>query len=162
MLDDDMENDPGDSFFSLGEPLMTWDISESVHPKFSVWAYSILKPTLEIETRNQRLAPTGRFEKLIGKMYSFSDRDNNDLAVKPPTSEIVEYQYSPNHELIYSNVRSSLIPFAFSISNKYNGENRTQDFEQLVSILLKFGVEADQPNELNRIIKEMREDEKMK
>lgn len=158
VLEDDMDNDPGDSFFSLGEPIMSWDIQESAHPDFCIWAYSVMKPAIEIETLNQRYASTGRFEKLLGRNFKFADRDDNNLAVNPPQIGNVNYEYAGNHELIKKNIRSSLIPFAYTVANTVYNEDPSGDFEQLIAILSKFGVRTDRPEQLRDIIEQLKEE----
>lgn len=156
VLDNDIMNDPRDSFFSLGDPLMTWNMHESVNPDFCVWAYSILKPAIEIETRNQRFASIGRYEKLIERNFKFDDRSKNNTAKNPPRVGNVEYQYAGNHDRIKANIKANLVPFAISVANsdfdKYSAEN----LSKLIQILSKFGVDTDQTDYLNSIIEELK------
>ena len=158
VLEDDMENDPGDSFFSLGDPLMSWDIEESAHPDFCAWAYSVMKPAIEIETRNQRLAKTGRFEKISGRNFKFADKGANNLAISPPQRETVNYIYAGNHELIKLNLVENIIPFAATTANTVYTENQAEELQKLVSILSKLGVETDRPDQLYEIIEQMKDD----
>lgn len=157
VLEEDMDNDPCDSFFSLGDPLMSWDIHESAHPDFCTWAYSVMRPAITIETRNQRYAPTGRFEKIRGRNYKFADRDQKNLAVNPPLEGFVQYQYAGNHDLVKSNLRASLIPFAYTVANTLYAEDRSKDLGYLIDLLSSLGVDTDQPDQLNYIIQQMKE-----
>lgn len=158
VLDGEMENDPRDSFFSLGDPLMSWNIEESVHPDFCTWAYSVMRPAIEIETHNQRLATTGRFEEISGRNFKFEERDSNNLAHNAPKRGVVKYQYSGNHELIKSNLRDCIIPFVAATANTIYSDNRTEEIQQLIAILSKLGIEADRPDQLNEFIEQMKDD----
>lgn len=157
VLEDDMENDPGDSFFSLGDPLMLWNIEESAHPNFCTWAYSVMKPAIEIETQNQRYASIGRFEEITVRNYKFSDRDKNNLAVNPPQRGTVKYMYAGNHELIKSNLRAVIVPFANTIANTVFKENQTEELQKLIAVMTKLGVETDRSDQLSEIIEEMKD-----
>ncbi|PKL20969.1 MAG: hypothetical protein CVV48_10360 [Spirochaetae bacterium HGW-Spirochaetae-4] len=160
VLEEDMENDPCDSFFSLGDPVMSWDIHESAHPDFCTWAYSVLKPVIEIETLNQRYATIGRFEKLFGRNYKFTERDDKNLAVNPPRRDSVSYHYSGNNEGTKSNLVASLTPFAHTVASTGYAENRSEDLEKLVMILSRLGVEVDHPRLWREIIEDMKSYEK--
>lgn len=156
VLDDDMENDPGDCFFSLGDPIMSWTMQESAHPDFCTWAYSILRPAIEIETLNQRFSPTGRFEKIEGRNFRFVDRSASNVAVNPPQRGVVNYQYAGNHELISSNLASGLIPFAATVANTVYSEAPHDELQRLISILSKFGIKPDRPDQLESILEQIR------
>ncbi|WP_219702753.1 hypothetical protein [Marinomonas lutimaris] len=158
VLDDDLENDPCDSFFSLGDPIMSWDINDSSDPSFCKWAYSIMKPVMEIETRNQRYAPMGRFEKIECRNFKFSDRGEDNLAINPPETGIVKYQYSGKHKLIKSNVKHILIPLLQTVYNTLNSEDISyKDFDNLIKIMDKFGIESDKPEQVKYILDEIRD-----
>lgn len=155
VLDSDMENDPGDSFFPLGDPLMSWSIEESTHPDFCTWAYSVMKPTIEIETRNQRLASIGRFEEITGRNFIFSERDEEGIAVNAPRSGSVDYQYSGNHDLIKSNIRDCIVPFVATMANTVFNRSMVNEIQQLIAILSELGIETDQPDQLNGYVEDM-------
>jgi hypothetical protein len=155
VLDDDMENDPGDSFFSLGDPLMSWSIDESTHPDFCTWAYSVMKPAIEIETRNQRLASIGRFEEITGRNFIFSKRNEGNCAINAPRSGSVDYQYSGNHDLVKSSVRDCLVPFVATMANTNFSRNMANEIRQLIVILSELGIETDRPDHLAGYIDDM-------
>ena len=84
VMDEELDEDPGDEFFALGNPLMQWSLADCSHPQFPGWAYSILKPAIEVETANQQYGPMWRFTGLVGGPYEFKDRDSQGLAVNLP------------------------------------------------------------------------------
>ena len=157
VLEEDMDNDPCDSFFSLGDPLMSWDMNESAHPDFSTWAYSVLRPAIEIETANQRYASTGRFERLDGRNYLFSKRGEDNLAINPPKCGAVNYQYAGNHDGIKADLKSILNQFAYVVGNTVFDGDRSRDLEELMKSLSRLGVEVDQPDLWKEIIEDMKE-----
>lgn len=155
VLDDDMKNDPGDSFFSLGDPLMSWSIGESTHPDFCTWAYSVMKPVIEIETRNQRLASIGRFEEIAGRNFVFADRNEENFAINAPRRGSVAYQYSGNHDLVKSNIRDCIVPLVATVANENSNRSMANKIQQLIEILSELGIEADSPEPLIGYIKDM-------
>ncbi|WKE65429.1 hypothetical protein PVT67_17450 [Gallaecimonas kandeliae] len=155
VLDDDMENDPGDSFFSLGDPLMSWSIDDSRHPDFCIWAYSVMKPAIEIETRNQRLASIGRFEEIEGRNFIFGNRDVGNTAINPPRSGTIDYQYAGNHDLVKSHIRECMVPFVATVANTIFSRNMTNEVQKLVSIFSELGIETDRPDHLASYIEDM-------
>ncbi|HCG8575753.1 TPA: hypothetical protein NJ542_004370 [Vibrio parahaemolyticus] len=159
VLDDDLANDPFDSFFTLGDPIMSWNIEESTHVDFCKWAYSIMNPVIAIETRNQRFASIGRFEKIENRNFRFCDRSNDGSAINPPQEGIIEYQYAGNHDLIKSEVSKLLLPLVASITNMpfcfSKVDSKVSDLNKLLYILDTFGVEGELPITIKKFIDEL-------
>lgn len=143
VLDDDMENDPCDEFFSLGEPLMRWTIGDCVHPDFPTWASSVLKPAVQIETINQQYGPVWRFTELVGGTYEFSKRGANNLAVDPPRSGNILEMAPGNRESILEALRCVIGPFANVVSNAGYNDDRSRDLLQLRDSFRRLGFNPD-------------------
>lgn len=157
VLPDDMENDPGDSLFSLGEPLMTWDVEESAHPEFARWAYSIMRPAIRIETLNQRYGAAGRFSTMIGRSYRFSDRGADGLAQYPPSVSKTIYHRPGNRTVIVEDLESILTPFANLVANTNYPSDRSSDLADLKRVLKRLGVEPDRDGSWDALIADMAE-----
>ncbi|HHY0435701.1 TPA: hypothetical protein ACVU31_002490 [Vibrio parahaemolyticus] len=159
VLDEDLINDPFDSFFPLGDPIMSWSLEESTHKDFCKWAYSIMNPVIAIETRNQRFASIGRFEKIENRNFKFCDRKDDGTAINPPIEGITDYQYSGNHNLIQSEANKLLLPLIASITNTpfdiSEIDPKVSDLNQLILILDKFGVKGELPITIKNFISEL-------
>lgn len=157
VLPDDMQNDPGDSFFSLGDPLMTWDPQESADPEFARWAYSVMHPAIQIETLNQRYGAAGRFAKMVGRSYRFRDRGSDGLAQNPPSVGETVYHRPGDYEVIIEDLESILTPFANLVANTNYPSDRSNDLAELKRVLERLGVQPDPDGSWDALIVEMAE-----
>lgn len=155
VLPDDMENDPGDSFFSLGEPLMTWDANDSAHLEFPRWAYSVLQPAIKIETLNQRYGAAGRFAKMVGRCYRFDDRGPDGLAKHPPAVGETIYHHPGDHRIILEDLELILTPFANLVANTLYPSDRSHDLAELKRVLERLGVRPDPDGSWDKLVAEL-------
>lgn len=155
VLPDDMENDPGDSFFSLDDPLMTWNLEESAHPDFARWAYSVMRPAIQIETLNQRYGAAGRFASMLGRNYRFDDRGSDGLAKSPPSVAEMTYHAPGSRQVIVQDLESILTPFANLVANTVFESGRSAELRELKRLLVLLGVEPDRDNQWDTIISRM-------
>ena len=160
VMDDDMENDPGDEFFALGDPLMRWSFADCIDPDFPNWAYSVLKPAIHIETMNQQYGPMWRFIELVGNSYSFAKRDAKGRAVDPPRAGSVLELPPGDLDAILGGLRCVIGPFANLVSNTLYPEDRSGDFLQLRDSFRRLGFEPDPLGRWDAIAQEMAEDAK--
>jgi len=155
VLDDDMENDPGDEFFSLGEPLMRWSIADCVDPMFPAWAYSVLKPAINIEAINLQYGPMWRFVELVGGPYEFANRDANGHAVDPPRAGETLELPPGNRETILGALQCVIGPFANVVSNTVYDGDRSVDLLQLRECFRRLGLDPDPDGRWDTIAREM-------
>lgn len=146
--------------FLLSKPLMTWSLSDCVHPDFPRWAYSVLKPTLTHEEEAQQTARTARFRTLEGRDYRFADRGADGAAESPPNSGQVFQHVTFDEGTIYRRLEDALGPFARWISNR--PMQQEGDDVRLLALRDAFrclDFDPDQHNEWEEIAAEMRSDE---
>ena len=98
--------------FPLGDPLLTWTLEEAAHPEFAAWAYSVLKPAIQVEAWNQRYAPARSIRSLEFNTQQFSDRKNDGTAAHPPFAGDLLHIPPGDGKFIQDAVTSILEPFA--------------------------------------------------
>lgn len=139
------EPDELDDFY-LGDPLMEWTLAEAAQRDFPAWAYSVLRPAVEIETRNQFYAPMWRFEKIEGANYRFEERGDNGLAQSPPAVASVDLMPPGDKEAIWQVLESVLDPFANRVMNEIYDEFPGDKLMAIRDLFRELGVEPD-PND---------------
>lgn len=152
---EELQNDPGDEYFSLGEPLMRWTLADCAHDEFARWAYSVLKPIVRVETANQQNAPMWRFLELIGGPYRFQDRNADGVAAEPPRVGKAHEIPPGDRDAICDALRCVIGPFANLVSNMVFPDDRSGDLLTLRDSLRRLGFDPDSSNRWERIAREM-------
>lgn len=129
--------------FPFDEPLMEWTLAECAHPQFRSWAYSVLKPAIQIEAGNQRFGPMSQFVELVGGSYRFSERTESGVAKSPPAAGNILQVGQGDQKLILDTLRHTLGPFLPISSLTFWREDRSQDLLQLRATLKRLGVDPD-------------------
>ncbi|MAT70110.1 MAG: hypothetical protein CMJ58_11385 [Planctomycetaceae bacterium] len=107
----EMESDPGDDFFWLGDPLMSWTMRDCAHGEFPAWAYSVLAPAIAIESANIDYAPISRFVELKGRSYEFSQRGEAGVPETPPAPGEVTVACPQDAQSIQAALEAVIGPF---------------------------------------------------
>jgi hypothetical protein len=143
--------------FPLGEPLMQWSVIESLHPDFPKWAYSVIKPAVQIETINQRYGPVGRFYPLVGGTYYFNDRNDEGVAGEPPRVGKATEILTENRGLVNDTLLNVLGPFANNVLNTPGLESRGADLLTLRESFRRLGIDPDPENNWDAMASDMSE-----
>jgi hypothetical protein len=155
VLDEDLENDPGDEFFPLGEPLMEWSLSDCAHDQFPAWAYSVLKPMIRIEYLVQHYGALWRFPRLKEQStFKFKNRDSDGKAIDPPQIATIFDIPPGDTKPIREALERVIGPFARSLSNDLR-DDRGKDLLQLRDSFRQLGFDPDPANEWDEIATEM-------
>lgn len=157
VLDEDMDNDPGDEFFSLGEPLMRWRVAECADPQFASWAYSVLKPAIRIEALNQQYGCLSKFTRLTGGPYEFKDRGDNGLAVDPPKVASIGELGIGATDAVLEAMRYVIGSFANWVGNQPTPDDRSDELLRLRDCLRRLGFDPDPDDKWKTIAQYMSE-----
>ena len=141
--------------FPLGEPLMRWSLTDCSEKSFPGWAYQILKPAVEIETRNLQYGPMRRFVALNGGPYEFDAK--NPVVESPPRSGRVLDVPPGDGAIILDTLKNTLGPFAHWVANQVELGGHSDDLLQLRSSFRRLGLNPDPTNEWNEIAAHMNE-----
>jgi hypothetical protein len=141
--------------FPLGDPLMQWSIADCTHPQFRIWAYSVLKPAVLIESGNQRFGAMSRFVELIGDTYRFEERHESGQAVDPPRPGKILQAGPGNRQVILDTLRHSIGPFANLVANTVWNDDKSEDLLQLRGCLRRLGLDPDPTNDWNILADDM-------
>lgn len=154
VLPDEMDH-PDD--FSLGEPLMKWSISESLHEEFPKWAYSVLKPAIQVEAANHLYGPMWRFVELVGTNYEFKDRDAEGLAPNPPEPGKIKNIPPGDPRRVNAMLKDILEQFANGIANTPGLEPRADELLKLKASFRLLGIDPDPTDKWEVLAAEMHE-----
>lgn len=133
--------------FPLAEPLMRWSIADCAHPQFPLWAYSILKPAIDVERANQRYGPMGKLVKLIGGPYEFNDRRPDGLPADPPRAGDRIEGYPQEEREVMEALRNVIEAYADLVLNsRVLGERGEPTLRQLRDTFRELGFDPDPTN----------------
>jgi hypothetical protein len=153
---EEMAQDPGDDYFWLGEPLMSWTIADCAHPEFPGWAYSVLAPAIAIERSNLQSAPLSRFISLKGRSYSFADRNEEGVAVSPPSIGSVTNECPQNAQAICDALETVIGSFV-KLKVERSPSDPTKAIRELRELLRSLDFEPDPRNEWDGWLAEIAE-----
>jgi hypothetical protein len=143
--------------FPLGEPLLSWSLADCTHRDFPSWAYSVLKPAIEIEALNLHYGPASRFFELKGDGYKFCDRNETGCAPNPPSIGEV-WDYVPREiGKMFEALEHSMGPLAYAVSNTLGMEDKGPVLTQILSLMRNLGIDPDPTNKWPNLIKDMSE-----
>lgn len=139
----------GDGFddFPLGDPLLVWTMEDAAHPDFPAWAYSILKPAVEIEAWNHRFAEAGFVRDLLyGETQFFQDRgpDGSPREV-PRAGELTHFTF-PDQKFLSDNLGPTLFAFGQLLCQRARNTQQLDDLLVIRDAFRRLGVEPDPEN----------------
>lgn len=141
--------------FPLGDPLLTWTLEEAAHPEFATWAYSVLKPAIQVEAWNQRYAPARSIRFLEYETQLFSNRNNDGIATHPPSAGNLLHIPPGDGKFIQDAVARILEPFAGWISNTGKHDHLGDELLKIRASFRRLGLDPDPRNTWDAIASEM-------
>jgi hypothetical protein len=142
--------------FSLGEPLMKWTLEDASHPDFPVWACSVLRPAIEVETFNQHYGRAQSFIPLVWSCCEFKDRTEEGFAKEPPQPGEMWHLPPGDGEFIKGVLERILDPFAGWISNTGKYDRHGDELLKIRAAFKILGVNADPKNSWDEIVDDMK------
>lgn len=143
--------------FPLGDPLLTWTLEEAAHPEFSTWAYSVLKPAIQIESWNQKYAPAQSIRALEYETQVFSNRRSDGTTNLAPRGGQIMHIPPGEGQFIQDTVARILEPFSGWISNTGNHDHLGIELLNIRASFRRFGVDPDPTGSWDEIASEMDE-----
>ncbi len=141
--------------FPLGDPLLTWTLEEAAHPEFAAWAYSVLKPAIQVEAWNQHYAPARSIRFLEYETQLFSERKNDGTAAHPPGAGDLLHIPPGDGKFIQDTVASILEPFAGWISNTGKHDHLGDELLKIRAAFRRLDLNPDPKNTWDEIASEM-------
>lgn len=151
------EDSNGYDDFPLGDPLLSWSLSDCLHEDFPAWVVSVLQPAIRIEALNQRYGRISRLFQLVGHSYKFADRTTGGVAENPPRIAST-WDYVPvDSDLMLTELKHAMGPLAYAISNTPGMEDKAPDLLRIRELMRGLGADPDPSNEWDRIACDMNE-----
>lgn len=143
--------------FPLGDPLLTWTLEEAAHPEFSAWAYSVLKPAIQIESWNQRYAPAQSIRALKYETQLFRNRRSDGTADLVPSGGEIMHIPPGDGQFIQDTILRVLEPFTGWISNTGKHNHLGVELLNIRGAFRRLGLDPDPAGSWDQIASEMDE-----
>jgi hypothetical protein len=141
--------------FPLGDPLLTWTLEEAAHPEFAAWAYSVLKPAIQIEAWNQRFAPAQTIRSIEYKTQVFENRRSSGTADVVPRGGKVLHIPPGDGQFLQDTIVRLLEPFAGWISNTGKHDHLGEELLTIRAAFRRLGIDPDPAGSWDEIAADM-------
>lgn len=149
----------GDGFddFPLGAPLLEWTMDDAAHSDFPAWAYSIMKPAVEIETWNHRFANAGFVRELVHKeTQRFEDRHQDGSPRDVPRPGRLTHITFPDQRFLSDNLAPTIHAFGQMLCNRAEHAHQLDDLLLIRDAFRRLGIEPDPENRWEELVADVR------